>query len=97
MVSSPSTQIETGPESLPRLERQELLKLRWQRMTRGFLTLLVLRGASARSSVLASGRPAASPLFRLYLQRGDKEPALGNGDFLGGLEELKALPLKDRR
>jgi len=32
----------------------------------------------------------------LFLQRGDVEMALGYGDFLGRLEELKAMPSKKR-
>jgi len=34
---------------------------------------------------------------RIVLPEGDVEVALGYVDFLGGLEELKALPLKERR
>jgi len=33
----------------------------------------------------------------LYLQIGDIETALGYGDFLEGLDEIKTLLLKDRR
>ena len=41
--------------------------------------------------------PTENPPFGLYLRRGDVEAALGYSDFLGGLEEIKALALKDRR
>jgi len=34
---------------------------------------------------------------RIVLPEGDVEVALGYGDYLGRLEELKALPLKERR
>jgi len=33
----------------------------------------------------------------LFLRREDEEAALGYGDFLEGLEELKALSLKDHQ
>ena len=41
-------------------------------------------------------RPTENPSFRLYLRRRDVETALRYGDF-PELEEIKALPLKDRR
>ena len=42
-------------------------------------------------------RPIENPLFWLYLWRRDIEVALEYGDFLEGLDEIKALPLKDQR
>ena len=36
-------------------------------------------------------------MFGLFLRWGDKEAVLGYRDFLGGLEELKTLPLKDQQ
>jgi len=54
-------------------------------------------GATTQSQELSSGRTVANPELGLFLQRGDVEIALGYGDFLGGLEELKTLPLKERR
>jgi len=54
-------------------------------------------GTTAQSQKLSSAQAIASPEFRLFLQRGDVEVALGSGDFLGGLENLKALPLKEQR
>ena len=42
-------------------------------------------------------RPTENPSFGLYLQRRDVEVILGYDDFLGELEEIMVLPLKDRR
>jgi len=47
--------------------------------------------------VLSSRRLTTSLLFGLYLRSGDEEAALGYGNFLGGLEVLKAQSLKDWR
>ena len=46
---------------------------------------------------LTSPSPRDRGVTGLFLRRGDIEVALGFGDFLGGLKELKALPLKERR
>ena len=54
-------------------------------------------GAAAQSLEVPSGRTDADPELGLFLRRGAIEVALGYGDFLGGLEELKALRLKERR
>jgi len=39
----------------------------------------------------------ANPELGLFLRKGSIKVALGYGDFLRGIEELKALPLKERR
>ena len=41
--------------------------------------------------------PTENPQFGLCLQREDVEATLGYEDFLEGLEELKALPMKERK
>ena len=43
------------------------------------------------------GQTIVSIELGLFLRRGDVEVALGYDDFLEGLEDLKALPLKERR
>jgi len=45
---------------------------------------------------LSSAQAVANPELRLFLRKGDDEVALGYGDFLGGIKDLKALPLKER-
>jgi len=77
--------------------RRELLKLHRRMTLRGSPDPASLSRIAAQSSVLFSGRLTTSVLFELCLRRGDKEAALGYRNFLGGLEKLKALPLKDRR
>jgi len=54
-------------------------------------------GTVARCQELSSGWTVTNPELGLFLQREDVEPALRYGDFLRGLEELKALPLKEQR
>ena len=54
-------------------------------------------GTTAQSEDLSSGQIVASPEFGLFLRRGNVEVALEYGDFLGGIEDLKALPLKEQR
>ena len=54
-------------------------------------------GTAAQSQELSSGWIIADPKLGLFLMRGNVEVAFGYGDFLGGLEELKALPLKEQR
>jgi len=46
---------------------------------------------------LSLKRPTKNLLFGPYLWRGDIETAIRYNDFLGGIDEIKALPLKDRR
>jgi len=50
--------------------------------------------AAAQSLEVSSGRIGADLKLGLFLRRGT---LLGYGDFLGGLEELKALPFKERK
>ena len=47
--------------------------------------------------VRSSGRTDGHPELGLFLRKGSIKVALGYGDFLRGIEELKALPLKERR
>ena len=47
--------------------------------------------------MVSSGRSSADLELGLFLRRGAVEVALGYGDFLRGLEEIKALLLKERR
>ena len=54
-------------------------------------------GTATQSHELSLGRTVVSPELELFLRRGDVEVALGYDDFLGGLEDLKALPLKEQR
>jgi len=79
------------------LRRRELLKLRQWMTSRGSPDPAGISGTAAQSLVLSSGRLTTSLLFGLCLRRGDEEAGLGYGNFLGGQEEVKALPLKDRR
>ena len=96
-MASPSSQVETGPEPFPRVEETGAAEAP---LTEDGVRVSDPVGhsrAAARSPVLTSGRSGVSPLFGLYLRRGDEKATLGYGDFLGELEELKALPLKDLR
>jgi len=54
-------------------------------------------GTATQSQELSSGWTVVNPELGLFLRRDDVEVALGYGDFLRGLEERKALPLKERR
>ena len=54
-------------------------------------------GAAAQSQELSSGQTVANSELGLFLRRGDVKVAFGYDDFLGGVEELKALPLKEQR
>ena len=54
-------------------------------------------GAAAQSLEVSFGQTGADPGLRLFLRKEAIEVALGYGDFLGGIGELKALPLKERR
>ena len=54
-------------------------------------------GTATQSPKLSSGQAVADPELGLFLRRGDVEVALGYGDYLKGLEELKAMPLKEQR
>jgi len=93
----PLTLVETRPEPLPRLEEEGAAEALTADDIVRTSDPVGLSGTTAQSPVLTSGRPTASSLFWLHLWRGDEEAALGYGVFLGGLEELKALPLKDQR
>ena len=54
-------------------------------------------GTTFQAQELSLGQIIAGPELGLFLRRGDVEVALRHGDFLGGLEDLKALSLKKRR
>ena len=95
----PPTLIDTRPrlEPLPRLEEEGADEALPTDDVARTSSPVGFSGTAAQSPVLISGRLTTSPLFGFYLKRGDKEAALGYRDFLVGLEELKALPLEDRR
>jgi len=92
----PLTLVETRPEPLPRFEEGAAKTPPADEVARTS-NHVGLSGTAAQSPVLTSRRPTASPLFGLYLRKGDEEAALGYRDFLGGLKELKTLLLKDRK
>ena len=54
-------------------------------------------GAAIQPLAVSLGQTDAHPELGLFLQKGTVEVALGYGDFLEGIEELKAFPLKERR
>ena len=97
MVASPSSQVENGPEPLLRLEEAGAAEAPLAEDGAGVSDHVGPSRAAARSLALTSGGSLAIPQFGFYLRRGDEEAILGYGDFLGGLKELKFLPLKDRR
>jgi len=96
-VASPSAQVKTRPEPLPRLEDMGAAEAPLAEDGARVSDPVGPSGVAARSPILTSRQPVASPLFGLYLRRGDEEEAPGYGDFLERLEELNALSLKDQR
>ena len=54
-------------------------------------------GTAPKSPEPSSGWTITGPELGLFFRRGDVEVALGNGDYLRGLEKLKAEPLKEWR
>ena len=63
------------------------------RVTSGISSL----GVVVQSQELSLGWIIANPKLGLFPRRGDVEVALRYGDFLGGVVEHKALPLKKQR
>ena len=96
-VASPSTPIVSGAGPSLRLEGTGAAKASLLEDGSRVPDPVGLLGTDAQSPVLTSSRPTPSSLFGLYLPRGDKEAALEYDDFLKGVEEFKALPLKDQR
>jgi len=84
------------PESLPRLRRQWILKLHCQEAARGSMAVSIFRGLQLSLRCCPQNGPLRT-LFGLYIRRGNVEVTFRFGYFLGGLEELKVLHLKERR
>ena len=55
------------------------------------------QGTAPQSQDPSLGRTITGPKLGLFFRRGDVEVALGYRDYLRGLEEFKAEPLKERR
>ena len=96
-VASPSTPIVSGAGPSLRLEGTEAAKASLLEGGSRVPDPVGLSGTDAQSPMLTPRRPTPSSLFGLYLPRGDKEAALEYDDYLEGVEEFKALPLKDQR
>ena len=62
-----------------------------------FIDSISSSGTAAQSQELSPGWTIASPELKLFLPRGDVGVALGYDNFLRGLEDHKALPLKEWR
>ena len=54
-------------------------------------------GPATQSLAVSLGQASTHLELRLFLQKGAVEVPLGYGDFLGRIEKLKALPLKNQR
>ena len=93
----PSTLVETRLEPLTRFEEEGVVEAPQANDVAMASDPVGLSRTVVQTPVLTLGQPTTSPLFGLYLRRGYEEAALGYGDFLRGLEELKVPPLKDRR
>ena len=84
----------------PTLARGELKSLPWSKMAEGTEASHSKVGplkAAIGSLDLSLERPTENPSFLLYLWKRYVETTLRYGDFLEGLEKIKALPLKDWR
>ena len=73
IVASPSAQVETGLE--PRLEEAGAAEAPLAEDSARVSYPVGPLKTAARPPMLISGRPTASPLFGLYLRRGDEEAA----------------------
>ena len=75
-VVPPSTLVETRPQPLPRLEEEGAVEAPQADDVARASDPAGLSGTVVQSPVLTSGRPTTSPLFGLYLHRGDEEAAV---------------------
>ena len=94
-VVSPSTLVISRAEPSPSLEKAEAAEASLIEDGARVAGPISPPGTSAQSPMLTSGRPATP--YSNYFSERDNEVALGYDDFLGELEELKALPLKEQR
>ena len=94
---TPHTLKDTGLESSPGVEGVDaaghLLSADCARVVGGVSS----SGATAQSLEVSLRQTGTDPGLGLFLLKGAIEVALGYGDFLRGIEKLKALPLKERR